>query len=101
MTAAAEFCLLGPLAVRCGEVPVPVPPGKQRAVLALLLLNAGRTVVQDEIAEALWGPVPPPSAPVTMRNYVKRLRQALENTGRDRISTQPHGYLINLDADEL
>ena len=39
-----EFCLLGPLEVRCGGAPVPVPRGKQRAVLAALLLNAGRVV---------------------------------------------------------
>jgi hypothetical protein len=39
-----EFCLLGPLAVRCGGKPVPVPRGKQRAVLAALLLNTGRVV---------------------------------------------------------
>ena len=34
---------------------VPVPPGKQRAVLAALLLNAGRVVPLDELAEALVG----------------------------------------------
>ena len=99
--ARAEFGLLGPLVVRCGGVPVPVRPGKQRAVLALLLLNPGQVVAQDEIAEALWGLAPPPSARVTVRNYVSRLRQALHDTGRDRISTEPRGYAISLDADEL
>jgi DNA-binding SARP family transcriptional activator len=101
MMARTEFCLLGPLVVRCGGVPVPVRPGKQRAVLALLLLNPGQVVAQDEIAEALWGFAPPPSARVTVRNYVSRLRQALQDTGRDRISTEPRGYAISLDADEL
>ena len=56
--ARTEFCLLGPLVVRCGGVPVPVRPGKQRAILALLLLNPGQVVAQDEIAEALWGSRP-------------------------------------------
>jgi DNA-binding SARP family transcriptional activator len=96
-----EFCLLGPLDVRCGGTVVVVPPGKQRAVLAALLLNAGRVVSLDELAEALWDSRPPPSARVTVQNYVMRLRKALGNTGRSRISTHPSGYLIHIDADEL
>src|SRR5690348_17828283 len=70
-----EFCLLGPVAVRCDGVSVPVPRGRQRAVLAVLLLNAGRVVSVGEIAETLWGHAPLPSAPATIRNYVKRLRR--------------------------
>jgi DNA-binding SARP family transcriptional activator/Tfp pilus assembly protein PilF len=96
-----EFCLLGPLVVRSGDTLLPVRRGKQRAVLAALLLAANRSVTVDELAETLWGQVPPPSAPVTIRNYVKRLRHALGETGRARIQTQPHGYLIRVDAGEL
>ena len=44
MDSMTEFCLLGPLLVRRGGVAVPVTPGKQRAVLAALLLSAGRVV---------------------------------------------------------
>ena len=51
--------------VRIGGVVVPVQKGKQRALLAALLLNAGRPVSLDELAEALWGPDPPPSARVS------------------------------------
>jgi DNA-binding SARP family transcriptional activator len=96
-----EFGLLGPLMVRRGGVAVPVPRGKQRAVLAVLLLNAGQAVPVHELAETLWGSVPPPSAPVSVRNYVKRLRHALGEAGRARISTQPPGYLISADPGEL
>jgi DNA-binding SARP family transcriptional activator len=63
MTHRMEFCLLGPLLVRCDGEAVPVQRGKQRAVLAVLLLNAGRAVSADELAETLWGSSPPPSAP--------------------------------------
>jgi DNA-binding SARP family transcriptional activator len=101
MAEGTEFGLLGPLLVRCSGTLVPVPPGKQRAVLAVLLLHAGRVVPVDEIAEVLWGPVPPPSARVTVRNYVKRLRLTLGDPGRERISTQPRGYLIRVAAAEL
>ena len=101
MAVGTEFCLLGPLVVRCGGVVVRVQPGKQRVVLAALLLDAGRVVPVDEIAEALWGTAPPPSARVTVRNYVKRLRHALGDVGQARISTRPGGYLISVEAGEL
>jgi DNA-binding SARP family transcriptional activator len=91
-----EFCLIGPLTVRCDGAAVPVAPGKQRAVLAALLLDAGRVVPVDELAEALWGPEPPASARVTVQNYVMRLRKALGDAGRDLITTQPGGYLISV-----
>ena len=101
MTLRTEFCLLGPLLVRHDEVVVPVPAGKQQAVLACLLLSANRVVRRADIAEALWGPRPPPSAQVTVRNYVRRLRHTLEVTGGARIRTVPHGYLISVAAGEL
>jgi DNA-binding SARP family transcriptional activator len=101
MTQEMEFCLLGPLLVRCDGQAVPVQRGKQRIVLAALLLNAGRALSTGELAEILWGPSPPPSAPATLRNYVKRLRHSLGEVGRDRISTQPPGYLIRVQVGEL
>jgi DNA-binding SARP family transcriptional activator len=96
-----EFGLLGPLVVRCGETVLPVPKGNQRTLLAVLLLAAGRVVSSDDIAATLWGPAPPPSAAVTIRNYVKRLRQALGEAGHERISFRRDGYLITVGEDEL
>lgn len=101
MAAEMEFCLLGPLIVRRGGVAVAVPPGRQRAALAVLLLNAGRVVRLDKLAETLWGSGPPPSAPVAVQNYVMRLRKTLGDAGRDRIITQSPGYLIRVNAGEL
>ena len=96
-----EFCLLGPLAVRADGVVVPITPGKQRAVLAGLLLKAGQVVPVEELAETLWGSAEPPSARVTVQNYVMRLRHALGDAGRARIITRPGGYLIRAGAGEL
>jgi DNA-binding SARP family transcriptional activator len=101
MAVVMDFCLLGPLVVRRGETVVPVPRGNQRALLATLLLDANQVVSVDEIAEILWEDAPPPSAVLTIRNYVRRLRHALGDDGRSRISTQPAGYLIRVGADEL
>jgi DNA-binding SARP family transcriptional activator len=96
-----EFCLLGPLAVRCDGAAVLVPPGKQRAVLAALLLAGGRVVPVDELSRALWGAAPPASARASVQNYVRRLRQALGEPVRGRIGTQPGGYAIRVAAGEL
>jgi len=96
-----QFFLLGSLLVRRGGVAVPVATKKQRALLAALLLNGNRLVTLDELAETLWGSKPPPSARVTLQNYVKRLRQTLADEDRVRISTQPGGYLMRVHASEL
>ena len=90
-----EVRLLGPLQVRCEGVVVAVPAGKQRALLAALLLQAGRAVPADQLAELLWAPAtPPPSAPVALRNYVMRLRRVLGPAGQRLVQTWPGGYLI-------
>jgi DNA-binding SARP family transcriptional activator/tetratricopeptide (TPR) repeat protein len=101
MAPGIEFGLLGPITVRSEGVALPVLPGKQRAVLAALLLKAGQVVGLDDLVEALWGSVPPLSARVTLQNYVMRLRKALPDTSRPLISTEPGGYLIRVDAGEL
>src|SRR5690348_12791689 len=96
-----EFGLLGPVIVRSGGTVVPVRQAKQRVLLAALLLDANRTVRVDALAEALWGSAMPPSAQNSVRNYIKRLRDALGTPGRERISTQPRGYLIRVADGEL
>jgi DNA-binding SARP family transcriptional activator len=95
-----EFCLLGPLVVRAGTAAVPVPLGKQRAVLAALLVAANRVVSLDELAETLWGCDPPLSARVAIQNHVMRLRKTMGDEG-SRVVTQPPGYLIRVNPGEL
>ncbi len=101
MTSELEFCLLGPLLVRRKGTLVPVQQGKQRAVLAALVLRAGTRVSVDEFAEILWGSEPPPSARATIQNYVMRLRKALGAADGSRIATRPGGYLLRADAAEV
>jgi DNA-binding SARP family transcriptional activator/tetratricopeptide (TPR) repeat protein len=101
MPEAMEFGLLGPLVVRSGETEIPVRRGHPRALLAILLLAANRPVSVEAITEALWGSAPPRSAPVAVRSYIRVLRLALGQAGRERISTQPRGYLIRVADGEL
>jgi DNA-binding SARP family transcriptional activator/tetratricopeptide (TPR) repeat protein len=96
-----EFCLLGPLTVRRGDTVVPVQAGNQLVVLAALLLKANRVVPVEDLAETLWGTAPPPSARVTVQNYVVRLRKALGDQDHSRIGTRPRGYVISVATGEL
>jgi DNA-binding SARP family transcriptional activator len=101
MGAQLEFSLLGPLLVGRNGGVVPIPAGRQRALLAALLLNGGRVVQADELIEVLWGSGPPASARASLHNYVKRLRKALGDADHTRILTRRHGYAISAHDDEL
>jgi DNA-binding SARP family transcriptional activator len=96
-----EFGVLGPLEVRTGGQPVPVSAGKQRVLLAALLLRANQLVGVDALAEAVWEGRPPGTSRVTLQNYLMRLRQGLGPADRERIVTRPGGYLIKVAAGEL
>src|SRR5580658_7958962 len=96
-----EFSLLGTLLVSRDGAAVPVPAGRQRVLLAALLLGGGQVLQADELIEVLWGLQPPEAARASLRDYVKRLRTALGDSSHTRIRTQPPGYAISVDADDL
>ena len=93
-----EYRILGPLQVVGADAPIPIPAGKTRALLQLLLLSANEVVPTGRLVDGLWGDDPPPSAEHAIEVYVSHLRRAL---GPDTISTGPGGYAIHLGADEL
>jgi DNA-binding SARP family transcriptional activator/Tfp pilus assembly protein PilF len=95
------FSVLGPLTVRANDFVVVVSPGKQRVILAALLVRTGQVVSFDELAEAVWGDAPPESSRATVKNYVKRLRRLLGPSAGSRIVTRYPGYLIEAAADEV
>ena len=72
-----EMRLLGPVqALRAGrEIPLGGP--KQRAVLAMLVVDADRVVPAGRLIEELWRGRAPSGAAGTLRSYVSRLRTAL------------------------
>ena len=81
-----EFRILGPLEVEANGRLLEIGTLKERTLLALLLLNAGRFVSTDRIVEELWGDSPPPSASKLVQTYVSHLRKVIP--GVDRASTQ-------------
>src|SRR5262249_27985486 len=72
-----EVGLPGPLEARLGGVPVPLGGRRQRAVLALLLLEPNRVVSTDRLIDGVWGARPPSAAEATLQGYLSRLRKAL------------------------
>ena len=71
---------------------------KQRAVLALLLIDAGRVVSTDRLIDALWGESPPRTAPTSLQNFVSQLRKLL---GPELVITKPPGYLLRIEPRQL
>src|SRR4051812_18894617 len=91
-----EFRVLGPLEVRLDGVPVPLPSGRTRSLLASLLLRANEIVSVDELVERLWDGAPPTPtrAKATLHMVVTRLRQALGDANR--VRTAVDGYLVEV-----
>jgi DNA-binding SARP family transcriptional activator len=94
-----EFRILGPLVVRNGgSGEVELGGGRQRALLALLLLRRGKAVSADRLIDDLWGESPPAGAAKTLQVYVSRLRSVL---GDGLIVRRGPGYAIELDRGSL
>jgi DNA-binding SARP family transcriptional activator len=74
---------------------------KQRALLAILLLQANRIVPAEALIDALWDDAPPASARTTLQGYVKQLRQHADIQAGKRLVTRSPGYLIMVEAGEL
>src|SRR4030095_2373690 len=87
----AEFRVLGPLEASKGGRAVEVGAGKQRALLAVLLLRAGEVVSADRLIDALWGEEPPPSALNSVHVYVSQLRKVL---GDGLLETRGRGCVL-------
>jgi hypothetical protein len=81
-----EFRVLGPLEVREGDRSLPLGGAKQRALLALLVLNAHRVVSRERLIDELWGDDPPETAVASVQVYVSRLRKLL---GPEVLVTRP------------
>jgi DNA-binding SARP family transcriptional activator len=101
-----QFRLLGPLEVWDGDERVDLGGAKQRALLALLLLNANRTVRRAQVIDWLWDLEPPRTAQDLVHEHVSRLRRALRNghtaeRSSQRLLTHASGYVLQVEPAEL
>ena len=94
--------LLGPLEVRRSGSTVIVGGTKQRSVLAVLALDAGRVVSCDRLIASLWGDDPPPSALNALQVYASNLRKVLGDVdGQPLLRWRRPGYLLDIAADHV
>jgi DNA-binding SARP family transcriptional activator len=93
-----DFRVLGPLEVSDETGPLLLGGQKQRAVLALLLIEAPRPVSTDRLVDALWGEQPPRTAATSLQNFISQLRKTL---GSDVLVTKPPGYALQISPEQV
>jgi class 3 adenylate cyclase/DNA-binding winged helix-turn-helix (wHTH) protein len=100
-----DFRILGPLEVLDEGRRVALGGDKQRALLGLLLVNAGETLSTDRLIDELWGERPPATAAKTVQVHISRLRKALAagagNGSEALVVTREHGYQLEIDPERL
>ncbi|MDP4510775.1 BTAD domain-containing putative transcriptional regulator [Nonomuraea turcica] len=94
-----QFGILGPLSVRSpdGDA-VAVGGARPRALLAMLLLDAGRTVSVERLIDGQYGDDPPAGAANAVQAQVSRLRRRLP-TGL--IEFHGAGYRLAVDREDV
>jgi DNA-binding SARP family transcriptional activator len=83
VTTGLQFGLLGPLRMSIDDFLVPLGTPKQRAVLAMLVINRNRPVGVESLITALWDQRPPPGARASLHAYVSNLRKLISSVGID------------------
>lgn len=91
-----QFRVLGPLEVADGERVVTPSSARRRRLLAALLAHAGRVVSLERLVDGVWGDDPPPSAHLSLRSHVSRLRTTLAELEAEpeRLITRGGGYAL-------
>lgn len=87
------FGVLGPLEMTVDGGSVPLGTPKQRAVLAVLVMNRSRPVSIDSLITAAWEQWPPPEARASLHSYISNLRKLLGDS-RAMLVNAPPGYRL-------
>ncbi|MGH3559036.1 MAG: AfsR/SARP family transcriptional regulator, partial [Mycobacterium sp.] len=94
-----EFGLLGPLSMTVAGTPLALGTPKQRAVLAMLLINRNRAVGTESLVNAAWDQSPAPAARASIHSYVSNLRRILGSAEVDPhtvLASWPPGYRLSV-----
>ena len=99
--------ILGPLEVLADDgTPVDLGRRKQRALLAMLVVEVNRVVPIARLIELLWTDAPPARVTSSIQTYVSDLRRLLETHRTPRsepevLVTQPPGYMLRLAPTDI
>ncbi|MBV1854787.1 AfsR/SARP family transcriptional regulator [Catellatospora tritici] len=95
----SQVRILGPIEASGSDGPAALIGARQRALLAVLAMNAGTVVHQPRLIDALWGWDPPRTAVKTLHSHIARVRQALDACGLNgTLRTQHTGYRLDIPA---
>jgi DNA-binding SARP family transcriptional activator len=96
------FGVLGALSISDGSADIILPAGKQRTILALLLLRSNQFISPAELVDELWeGDSAPPLARANLQTYVSKLRGRLGKAAAGRIRADSRGYRLEVADHEL
>jgi DNA-binding SARP family transcriptional activator len=93
-----EYRVLGPLEALDTGGPLPLGGAKQRALLALLILNANHVVSRGRLIDELWGDEAPETAATSVQIYFSRLRKLLPDGS---LVTRTPGYLLGVEPEAV
>src|SRR5262245_25506534 len=99
-----RFGILGPVEARVGEELLALGRGRDRALLAMLLLNTNRAVPAELLIDGLWEH-PPRTARAALHGYVARLRHLIVcDPGAHELPqlvTDRFGYRLSIELEQL
>src|SRR6516165_6979734 len=101
-----DFGLLGSFRVELDGQQADLGPRLQRALLAILVVEAGHVVPVDRLLDLLWREEPPAAAIASVQAYVSQLRRVLEPGRPARaparvLVTQDPGYVLRIADDQV
>src|SRR6516165_7410250 len=101
-----HFAVLGSFRVNQDGRELDLGPRLQRALLAILVVEAGHVVPVDRLLDLLWREEPPAAAIASVQAYVSQLRRVLEPGRPARaparvLVTQDPGYVLRIADDQV
>ena len=100
------FRLLGVVEVGVDGHRIELGPPQQRTVLAGLVIDAGRPVSLQTLAERVWGDNKPAGARASLYAHLTRVRHIVEQAASGtespvRLARGAGGYLLDIDPDQI
>lgn len=97
-----RFTLLGPVQMIVDGAPLTGIAPRHRAVLAYLLLNAGRVISIERLIDAMWGYDQPDTARSQIHASITAIRKALRGAGAVQLlETRAGGYVAQPEPGQV
>ncbi|GIJ10464.1 BTAD domain-containing putative transcriptional regulator [Micromonospora andamanensis] len=97
---------MGPIELWAADHRLETGQPRQRAVLAALLVDAGRVVPVETLIDRVWGEEQPEHARRVLHSHISRVRHLLSQADAEpstsaRLAREPGGYLLRVDEEQI